>query len=365
MIPAQDLISPILSMDAQLVAGSDNSFAIYIHQRAGATPVASGTNIPQIITSLSPSLSLLEHATQQFQRISDSVDLTFVTVSDPLQADISFYVDTEIELGDPNSVTFGLTVTNIDNLTGRRWFEIFLNGPALLDNNSSIEAYVFNHELLHALGLEHTFDDSDGDFYLSTNPQLSATPEETVMSYRPPASGIYPDDIRPADYNALQQIWGFPRSNVNNADVSGETFVYRLYQPETGKHIFTTSQTEIDLLTGSEIMPFVNEGVAYQVDSAATQDLYRFYNPVTGKHLYSANTSERDSLISRSDASYIYEGVAYKVYASTSPPSSATSVVRYFDPSSGSHFYTSNTEEQSILQVTHPHWIKEGIAWYV
>ena len=365
MIPAQELISPILSMDAQLVAGSDNSFAIYIHQRAGATPVATGTTIPQIITTLSPSISLLEHANDQFQRISDAVDLTFMTVADPSQADISFYVDTEIELGDPNSVTFGLTVTNIDNLTGRRWFEIFLNGPAMHSRNSSLEAYVFNHELLHALGLEHTFDDSDGDFYLSTDPQLSATPEETVMSYRSPASGIYPDDIRPSDYNALQQIWGFPRSNIINSNISEETSVFRLYQPETGKHIFTTSQQEIDLLTGSELMPFVNEGVAYRVDSAASQDLYRFYNPVTGKHLYSANSSERDILIARSDSSYIFEGVAYKVYASTSAPSSATSVVRYFDPSSGSHFYTSNSEEQSILQVTHPHWIKEGIAWYV
>ena len=88
MIPAQELISPILSMDAQLVAGSDNSFAIYIHQRAGATPVATGTTIPQIITTLSPSISLLEHANDQFQRISDAVDLTFMTVADPSQADL-------------------------------------------------------------------------------------------------------------------------------------------------------------------------------------------------------------------------------------------------------------------------------------
>ena len=115
-----------------------------------------------------------------------------------------------------------------------------------------ILAYVFNHELLHVLGLEHTFDDSDGDFYLSTDPNLSATPEETVMSYRAPISE-YPSDITESDYTALEKIWG--RSSINNIQSSGfDTAVYRLYHPFQDTHLFTSNLHEVDLLTGSPIL---------------------------------------------------------------------------------------------------------------
>ena len=52
---------------------------------------------------------------------------------------------------------------------GRRSIEIFLNGPELTNSSFDLQAYVVNHEILHALGFEHTFDDSDGDYYLSTD----------------------------------------------------------------------------------------------------------------------------------------------------------------------------------------------------
>ena len=46
----------------------------------------------------------------------------------------------------------------------RQWIEIFLHGTSLNSSSTDLQYYVFNHELLHALGLEHTFDDTDGDF---------------------------------------------------------------------------------------------------------------------------------------------------------------------------------------------------------
>ena len=139
--------------------------------------------------------------------ISDKVDLNFRLVSSREDADIVFYYDTEIDLSlEDDSTTFGLTVSNYDFLTGRRWVEIFLNAPALNLSSPDFQSYVFNHELMHALGLEHPFDGSDGDYYLSTDFNKSAFPTDTVMSYRMPRSGVYPTDLSSSDYHALSQI---------------------------------------------------------------------------------------------------------------------------------------------------------------
>ena len=120
---------------------------------------------------------MLSHAFTQFESISDKVDLNFRLVSSREDADIVFYYDTEIDLSlEDDSTTFGLTVSNYDFLTGRRWVEIFLNAPALNLSSPDFQSYVFNHELMHALGLEHPFDGSDGDYYLSTDFNKSAFP---------------------------------------------------------------------------------------------------------------------------------------------------------------------------------------------
>ncbi len=363
MLSSEILISPILSLDALTIAGPDKTFNIYIQLSAGSVAVASGSSLPQVITALTPSSTLLAHASQQFQKISQQVDVKFLEVSDRSDADIAFFFDSEIELNDsdPSTVTLGLALPNRDVVTGRRWFEIFFNGPRIDQSSTDLEAYVFNHELLHALGLEHTFDDSDGDFYLSTNPQLSATPEETVMSYRPPASGIYPTDLTISDYNALKDIW----DAAVDVSIPSQQNVYRLYQQSTGRHFYSSNQEEIDSLTGQPQSDFLNEGIAYTVADDASQDLHRFYKPSTGLHFYSASNNERDALIAMSDSGYLYEGVAYQVFDALSAPSGSTPVFRFYDPLHGSHFYTANNQERLILQSTQPSWIEEGIAWYV
>lgn len=357
MLSSEVLISPILSLDALLIAGSDKTLNFYFHRSPGPVAVASGSSFPQIITALTPTQTLLAHATQQFKKISQEVNLQFVEVQNQSESDIAFFFDSEIKVNesDSSSVTLGLALSNHDISTGKQWVEIFFNSPRIKQSSADLEAYVFNHELLHAIGLEHTFDDSDGDFYLSTDPQLSATPEQTVMSYRPPASGIYPTDLTLSDYNALIDIWG------RSVDIS----VYRLYQQSTGRHVYSSNQQEIDILTGLAQTDFLNEGIAYVISGNASQDLHRFYKPTTGSHFYSASNIERDALIESPESGYLYEGVAYKVFSPLDAPTGSTPVTRFFDPLQGTHFYTANDHEIVGLQTTQPTWIQEGIAWYV
>ena len=352
MLTTAQIISPSLSNDALLIAGSDHTFSVYFHRSSGPASIGAGSSLPQSINTLLFPQHLLDHSFQQFDLISSSVKLDFSPIEDPDSADVCFYYDSEIVLSDSPGLTFGLVLFNYDYESGRRWLEVFFNGPVMDGSPLDLQYYVFNHELLHVLGLEHPFDDSDGDFYLSVDPQSSATPEETVMSYRPPQSGTYPIDITDLDSQALRQIWGYPNS------------IYRLFQPSKAKHLYTSNIDEIDYLTGLGSSSFINEGVAYVVSPSATDDLFRFYHPTSGHHLYSANVYERDFLIHNTELGYLYEGVAYSVIYDNSSPLH-TPVFRLFDPDRFSHFYTSSVSEIQAISLSHPNWINEGIAWYV
>ena len=363
MLNSDVLISPIYSLDSLIIAGEDKSFNYYIHRDSGQVQVGVGTNYQQDIHSLSPPLHLLNHISDQLSRITSSIDLTFVEVNDPDAADISVYYDSEIDMDDNSSVVFGLTLFNNLFSPRRQWIEIFLNGTSLNSSSTDLQYYVFNHELLHALGLEHTFDDTDGDFYLSTDPLLSATTDQTVMSYRPPVSGTYPTDLTPSDYNALIDIWGPASKTVYSS--SQPQHIYRLYNKFSGNHLFTSNLNEIDVLTGSSPdSMFINEGIAYQVGPNPDTDLHRFYHPISNRHFYSATIYERDLLINDPSAQYIYEGVAFKVFTTNNSSSSRISVRRFYDPSQNIHLYSASALEQSIWEQKYPHWINEGAAWF-
>ena len=102
------LISPVLSLEALLIAGDNHSYSYYFHNLEGYIEIASGTPFAQSIYSLVPPQFLLDHAESQFKKISRSINLNFVQVYDPRSADISFYWDREIDLNDSSGVTLVL-----------------------------------------------------------------------------------------------------------------------------------------------------------------------------------------------------------------------------------------------------------------
>lgn len=351
------LISPRLSLQAILTAGTDRVLDVYLHATASSVEVGGGGRSQTITTQALPSRwqQLLVSA---LGRLSEQIDLRFRLVTQPGEAELALYVDTEINLSDSSGITFGLAVTNSKSQLRSSWWEIFLNGPELHRSTIDFVDYVLIHELGHTLGLEHPFDSSDGDFYLSTDPQRSAFPEQTVMAYRLPQQGVWPSWYSENDIGALQQIWGpAPRGNQL-------TSIYRLFNPATGFHLYSANSTEIDLLTGISGQGFINEGVAYSTTAIASQPLHRFYQAGSGRHFYSANNAERDALLANPVSGYIYEGVALQVYAAAAAPLNSTPVVRFYDPATANHFYTASPAEQQLLQVTQPDWIMEGVAWY-
>ena len=210
---------------------------------------------------------------------------------------------------------------------------------------------------MHALGLEHTFDDSDGDFYLSTDPQLSATPSETVMSYRPPADGVYPSDLRTADYSALVDIWG----SASSLSSTPSQIIYRLFDHINQKHLYSSNLTEIDLLTGAfSDNRFLNEGIAYAVSPGADTDLYRFYNYQSDSHFYTANPYEKDLLLIILRRN-IFSKVAFLFFQ----PVYSVEIARYtlFYPDTNLPFIQLILKNKRYFPPTF--LINEGVAWYV
>ena len=83
-------------------------------------------------------------------------------------------------------------------------------------------------------------------------------------------------------------------------------------------------------------------------------EMHRLYNPNSGEHFYTADTDERDHLV---EAGWSYEGVAWNA-----PDYSHIPVYRMYNPNAGDHHYTRNSDERDDLILLG--WNYEGIGWY-
>ena len=89
--------------------------------------------------------------------------------------------------------------------------------------------------------------------------------------------------------------------------------------------------------------------------AASAIPMHRLYNPWSGEHFYTASESERDTLLS---AGWTYEGVGW--YA----PLDGAPVYRLYNPwaPAGDHHYTMSESEYEQLQKAG--WVGEGVCWF-
>ena len=122
--------------------------------------------------------------------------------------------------------------------------------------------------------------------------------------------------------------------------------VYRVYNPNSGKHHYTSDVSERDYLVS---LGWKNEGIAWEAGSKVP--VYRVYNPNSGLHFFTSSLSEKNNLVK---LGWKDEGIAF--YGGDN-----LDVYRLYNPNSGEHFYTVDyLERDSLVNVG---WNYEGVAF--
>lgn len=90
--------------------------------------------------------------------------------------------------------------------------------------------------------------------------------------------------------------------------------------------------------------------------------VYRFYKLTDGSHFFTNNENEK-TVVLRSPGIYRYEGVAF--YSYPTQVAGSTAVYRFYNFTQGVHFYTSNEQEFRTVRDTAASTFRyEGIAYY-
>ena len=210
-VPTNALIDRSTSQFSQQLVRRNGVMDLYLHAPGGEVQVSAGGLASQTIQSVAIPSQDQDYIRSIVSRLDLIIDLDFAFVGNASEADTAFYYDQKIEIGGEGK-TLGLA------MTGSAGWELFVNYPELVAN-TDYRQYVNLHEWGHSLGLEHPFEAGDGDTYNgNSDPWSSAYPEQTVMAYRAPQSGNWPDFFTTSDISALIEIWGAEKQRLGSGN---------------------------------------------------------------------------------------------------------------------------------------------------
>ena len=102
-------------------------------------------------------------------------------------------------------------------------------------------------------------------------------------------------------------------------------------------------------------------GVVDKSTTITRTPVYRFYNTTTGAHFYTASVSERNT-VQATMPNMVYEGAAFDVSSSNS--AGLSPVYRFYNQSNGVHFYTISEAEKNHLLANAPSMHLDGVVYY-
>ena len=144
---------------------------------------------------------------------------------------------------------------------------------------------------------------------------------ETIPVYRMynPATSEHLWTTDRNEYNKLAAEQGWTQEGVGwqslAAEADGAVGVYRLYNAALGVHHYTTSQREITELTTNQGWTLDNKGkplfYAYDKNDTRGAEVYRLYNEGLSQHHLTMKASERNKLVA--DFGWKDEAIAFRV----------------------------------------------------
>ena len=136
----------------------------------------------------------------------------------------------------------------------------------------------------------------------------------------------------------------------------GSGDMYRVYNPNSGEHFYTSNKAEKDHLVN---LGWKYEGIGWKAPTVSNYPVYRLYNANGGEHHYTMNVAEKNNLVK---LGWKYEGIGW--FSADPNDSNSVPLLREYNPNafSNNHNYTTNANEHNWLVGLG--WKDEGKAWY-
>jgi outer membrane protein assembly factor BamB len=192
---------------------------------------------------------------------------------------------------------------------------------------------------------------ANGVLYIDGNSILAINPTTGATLFDSSSIGI-----------SLNQHWESPvvvngalftpddNGNVYALYVPGATSnhlpLYRLFNPTSGEHFYTTDSNELNTLTARGL--FRSEGIPGYLGHTSGSGLlavYRLFNPTSGEHFYTTDANEESTLVAKG----LFRLESVIGYVSSASGSGLSPLYRLFNPTSGEHFYTTDQNEENTL----------------
>ena len=144
-----------------------------------------------------------------------------------------------------------------------------------------------------------------------------------------------------------------PFSRAAAEGTTNKVSMYRLYNPNSGEHFYTSDGGEKTNLVN---LGWRDEGIGWIAPAISDSPVYRLYNGNSGDHHYTLDMKEKNFLVGEG---WKYEGVGWY-----SDDKKTVPLYREYNPNAvtGTHNYTVDKGEHNNLVSLG--WKDEGISWY-
>ena len=209
-----------------------------------------------------------------FNRLDYFLDIDFEEMNHDDGSDIDIY-SIEYSSGLQNNA-LGQIISQTSNLGS--WWDIFWKKTDEFEGLNSNDQNTIVHEIGHALGLSHPFEDPFNKLWNSS---------DTIMSYNIGPNGWntwYSD----ADIQALLNIWG--RENDNGSLNFSNTSSYYQFKKEDSNRYFINSEIGNEEITDVKNLLFTDQVLNMENDIVGVFDQIKGIDDITGKvyRLYNA-----------------------------------------------------------------------------